>query len=76
MKAISRHTLIALVLLSSSLVAQTDTRRLRPAFVLFHVKHDSTGALVVSWDYLINGRVKDLSIGHLERTILFLSVLG
>ena len=49
MRAI-RNTLVALALLSSSLVAQVDTLRLRPAKVMFHVKHDSSGALVVSWD--------------------------
>jgi len=45
-----RLTLLALSLLSSSLVAQVDTLRLRPARLSFHVKHDSTGVLLVSWD--------------------------
>ncbi len=48
MRAI-RNTLVVLVLLSSSLVAQVDSLRLRPAKVTFHVAHDSTGALTVSW---------------------------
>ncbi len=50
MRAIRNTLIVVMVLFSSSLVAQVDTLRLRPAFVSFHVKHDSSGTLGVSWD--------------------------
>ncbi len=61
-------TFFALALLSSSLVAQADLRRLRTANLSFHVKHDSTGALTVSWD--ANTTDADLAGYHVYRGTL------